>query len=75
MPMKLLQWLSRSPLPVTLTASPDIDKLRLLRAAGLVAVMLPGVQAASPFARVLAITRRGRVELRGSAVPAGKSGI
>ncbi|RYF02120.1 MAG: hypothetical protein EOO32_01220 [Comamonadaceae bacterium] len=73
MPMKLLQWLARSPLPLTLTASPDIDKLRLLRAAGLVAVMLPGVQAASPFARVLAITRRGRVELRGSKPVAAKS--
>lgn len=67
MPMTLLQWLSSSRLPLTLTASPDIDKLRLLRAAGLVAVMLPGVQAASPFARVLAITRRGRLQLRGPA--------
>jgi len=64
MPMNLLQWLSRSRLPITITAPPEIDKLRLLRAAGLVAVMLPGVQASSPFARVLAVTPRGRQRLR-----------
>ncbi len=68
MPMKLLLGLSRSRLPVSITEPQEIDKLRLLRAAGLVAALLPGVRATAPVARVLAITRKGRQELQGPAV-------
>lgn len=43
----------------------EIDKLRLLNAAGHLAVLLPSLNAEKPFARVLAITNKGREALRG----------
>lgn len=63
MPMELLVELARLPLPATFTRLAEIDKLRVLRAAGLIATMLPTPGAPEGFARVLAITPEGRVAL------------
>ncbi|MBH2008217.1 MAG: hypothetical protein I8H71_01345 [Xanthomonadaceae bacterium] len=63
MPMELLKELAERPLPATFTTVAEIDKLRVLRAAGLVAVMLPAPDASDGFARVLTITPKGRVAL------------
>ncbi len=63
MPMELLKELADMPLPATFTTTAEVDKLRVLRAAGLVAVMLPAPGAPDGFARVLAITPKGRVAL------------
>ena len=60
MPMELLKVLAQTPLPATVTALAEIDKLRVLRAAGLVAAMLPAPGARRGFARVLTITPKGR---------------
>lgn len=63
MPMELLKELAERPLPATFTNLAEIDKLRVLRAAGLVAAMLPAPGAPEGFARVLAVTPKGRVAL------------
>jgi hypothetical protein len=64
MPMELLQKISRRALPLTVTDIESIDKLRVLRASGHVAVFLPHINCKKPFARVLAITESGREALR-----------
>jgi hypothetical protein len=64
MPMELLQKISRRALPLTITDIESIDKLRVLRASGHVAVFLPRMNGKKPFARVLAITEIGREALR-----------
>ena len=61
MTLQLLRDLSRSTLPLTVNDRDAIDQLRLLRAAGLVAVFLSSPHSPTPFARVLA-------ELRGMSV-------
>ncbi len=63
MPLELLYKMSQSPLPATITDVADIDKLRVLRAAGHISVLLPHLKAKKPFARVLAITKEGREAL------------
>jgi hypothetical protein len=75
MPMKLLAVIASSHLPMSFSYSDDIDKLRILRAAGLVIAFVPGP--GSPFtlsgperaAQVLAITQRGQEELMRSRHP------
>jgi len=64
MPMELLQKIARKALPLTVTDIQSIDKLRVLRASGHVAALLPSIHATKPFARVLAITEKGREALR-----------
>ena len=64
MPLELLQQISKKPLPLTVTDIRDIDKLRVLRAAGHVVVLLSPLTAKKPFARVLAISKEGREALR-----------
>ena len=64
MPMELLQKISRKSLPLTITDIESIDKLRVLRASGHVAVLLPSINSEKPFARVLVITEKGRAALR-----------
>lgn len=64
MPMELLQKISHRALPLTVTDIESIDKLRVLHASGHVAVLLPSINAIKPFARVLAITGKGREALR-----------
>lgn len=68
MAIDLLRRLSASPLPAQFYAPDEVDKVKLLRAAGLVIALTP--QAASPSGRagvesaqVLAITAKGREEL------------
>lgn len=61
MPFEYLREIAQTPLPLTVEQEANIDKLRVLRAADLVSVMLPSTSADSPqFARVLAITPKGR---------------
>lgn len=65
MPCEYLHKLSQTELPLTVDQDDDIDKLRILRAADLVSVMLPSAAAMGPkFARVLAITPKGRAMLK-----------
>lgn len=64
MPLELLHQLSKKSLPLTVTDMEEIDKLRVLRAAGHVAALLPSINAKKPFARVLAISEEGRKSLR-----------
>lgn len=59
-PMELLRELVRRPLPCTLTSEADIDRLRVLRAAGYIVAMLPRPGSGSELGRVLAITAQGR---------------
>ena len=63
MPLELLYKISQSPLPSTITDVADIDKLRGLRAAGHICVLLPHLTAKKPFARVLTLTKEGREAL------------
>jgi hypothetical protein len=61
MPFEYLKEIARAELPLTVDQEADIDKLRVLRAADLVSVMLPSAQSGTQnFARVLAITPKGR---------------
>lgn len=68
MPFEYLREIADAPLPVTVTDEARIDKLRVLRAAELVVVMLPRVDAQEQFARVLSLTPRGRAVLECSDV-------
>ena len=63
MPMELLRELAQMPLPCTLSDERDIDRLRVLRAAGYIAAMLPMPGSQSRLGRVLAITSEGREAL------------
>ncbi|MCY1164544.1 MULTISPECIES: hypothetical protein [Polaromonas] len=60
MPVELLKTIVNRPLPLTITDPHDIDKLRVLRAAGYVSVLLPSPEGGQRFARVLHITQEGR---------------
>lgn len=68
MTLELLRQLAqedRFPAPVVDEA--DIDKLRVLRAAGMVQADLPGEWASGKAARLIAITGLGRATLRAQA--------
>lgn len=64
MPFEYLREIAQARLPLTVDQEANIDKLRVLRAADLVSVMLPSATAdtatTKQFARVLAITPKGR---------------
>jgi hypothetical protein len=62
MPFEYLREIAQTQLPLTVDQEANIDKLRVLRAADLVSVMLPSTTTAEAqqFARVLAITPKGR---------------
>lgn len=64
MPFEYLREIALAPLPLTVEEEDRIDKLRVLRAADLVSVMLPHPLSGKPYARVLAITPKGRAVLR-----------
>lgn len=66
MTLQLLREISRSTLPLTVNDRDAIDQLRLLRAAGLVAVFLSSPHSPTPFARVLVVTPEGRRALASS---------
>lgn len=63
MPMELLRELAQSQLPCSLTNEQDIDRLRVLRAAGHVVALLPKPGSEGELCRVLAITASGRQAL------------
>lgn len=68
MAMDMLKELAGSPLPATFRTPAEIDKIKLLRAAGLVIALTPAPSKAMPSApvdaaQVLAITEKGREEL------------
>ncbi|WP_426307852.1 hypothetical protein ACN9MJ_10680 [Acidovorax facilis] len=60
MPFEYLREIAEASLPLTVEEEASIDKLRVLRAADLVTVLLPHPHSERQFARVLAITPRGR---------------
>jgi hypothetical protein len=71
MPMELLRQIAKQPLPYTIYAPAEIDKLRVLRAAELVTAFIPpaealrhGCESHKP-AQVLTITAKGRHALDG----------
>lgn len=60
MPFEYLREIAEASLPLTVEEEANIDKLRVLRAAELVTVLLPHPHSERQYARVLAITSRGR---------------
>ena len=64
MPMEYLQGLARDELPLIESDVVNIDKPRVLRAAGMVEAQLPAVDAPQQKAQVLYITGLGRATLR-----------
>ena len=77
MPMELLRRLASQELPTALYAPADIDCLRVLRAAELVAALIPPVETMEggaqihKAAQVLCITPKGRRALADEAETAG----
>ncbi|OUM02730.1 hypothetical protein [Variovorax sp. JS1663] len=69
MAMDMLRQLAGSPLPATFRTPAEIDKIKLLRAAGLVIALTPApsnaltLSGTADAAQVLAITEKGREEL------------
>ncbi|WHZ11741.1 MAG: hypothetical protein OJF60_002180 [Burkholderiaceae bacterium] len=76
MAMDMLRQLAGSSLPVTVHTPEEIDKVKLLRAAGLVIALTPAPANPLTFsgtadaAQVLAITEKGREELAKFSPPA-----
>lgn len=64
MPMEYLRELERDALPLVESDVVNIDKLRVLRAAGMVEVQLPPVDSPCQKARVLYVTGLGCATLR-----------
>ncbi|SFB74561.1 hypothetical protein SAMN05216344_102203 [Polaromonas sp. OV174] len=60
MPVELIREIADKRLPLTLTNPADIDKLRVLNAAGFVIARLPRVNEPQTRATVLALTAKGR---------------
>lgn len=63
MPMELLRELAARSLPCTLTSEHDIDRARVLRAAGHIVALLPKPDSDHQFCRVLTLTAAGREAL------------
>jgi hypothetical protein len=76
MQLEFLARIAASPLPMAFTRREDIDRVRLLRAAGLVIALVPmpddPYAAGGPerAAQVLAVTEKGRQELAAVSDPA-----
>ncbi|MDB5848442.1 MAG: hypothetical protein JWP29_2194 [Rhodoferax sp.] len=64
MPFKLLRDIPGKTLPWTIEAADDIEKVRALRASGHAAAFVSAPGSAKPYARVLALTPKGREELQ-----------
>ncbi|MBS0454249.1 MAG: hypothetical protein JSS14_23355 [Proteobacteria bacterium] len=75
MAMDMLRQLAGSSLPATFRTSEEIDKIKLLRAAGLVIALTPTpsnaltLSGTTDAAQVLAITEKGREELAKFSLP------
>jgi len=63
MPMELMVALARGKFPTGVDNPADVDKLRVLAAAGLVEAQLPDVESEAQRAQVLAITPEGKAAL------------
>ncbi|MBO9650927.1 MAG: hypothetical protein J7605_20670 [Variovorax sp.] len=69
MALDLLRRIAGSPLPMSFTQTADIDRVRILRAAGLVVAFVPEAHHPSIAmllqrpAQVVGITQKGRAEL------------
>ena len=65
MPLELIREIASKALPLTVTDVAQIDNLRVLRASGHLAVLLPAPSAAEAhqFARILAVTVKGHEAL------------
>ena len=68
MAMDMLRQLAGAPLPATFRISAEIDKIKLLRAAGLVIALTPA-PGTTDAAQVRAITEKGREELAKFSLP------
>lgn len=66
MSVELLRSLATSPLPKTVSDITEIDRLRVLAAAGLVRAVLPDVDARVQKAQVLGLSPEGEEALRRS---------
>ncbi len=64
MPLELLREIAKKPLPLVVENAADIDKLRVLRAAGHIQVVLPDPSAENQSAEVLEITPEGWAALK-----------
>jgi hypothetical protein len=64
MPFDLLRDIPGKQLPWTVEEADDIEKVRALRASGHAAAFVSAPGSAKPFARVLALTPKGREALR-----------
>lgn len=73
MPMEYLRGLERDALPMIETDVVNIDKLRILRAAGMVEVQLPPVDSPQQNAQILYVTGLGCATLRAQSLPEGKT--
>lgn len=69
MPMEYLRALKRDALPLIESDVVNIDKLRILRAAGMVEVQLPPVDSPQQKAQVLYVTGLGCATLRACGSP------
>jgi hypothetical protein len=75
MAMDMLRQLAGSSLPASFRTAAEIDKIRVLRAAGLVIALTPApsnalaVSGPADAAQVLAITEKGREELARFSLP------
>lgn len=67
MTMDLLKQIASSRLPISFYRTEDIDRIRILRAAGLIVALVPADPLApsgsTVAAQVLAVTQKGREEL------------
>ncbi|WP_406625996.1 hypothetical protein [Acidovorax sp. SDU_ACID1] len=63
MPMELMVALARGKFPTAVDNPADVDKLRVLAAAGLVEAQLPDVESEAQCAQVFAITPEGKAAL------------
>ena len=78
-PIEMLRQLAQHPLPVTVESSADVDKIRVLRAAGLVMALFMKKTPQADYkealsARVFAITAQGRAALANPDPPGGDGG-
>jgi hypothetical protein len=69
MAMDMLRELASARLPATFRTATEIDKIKLLRAAGLVIALTSASSGTSDAAQVLAITEKGREELAKFSLP------
>ncbi|MBS0343845.1 MAG: hypothetical protein JSS56_25355 [Proteobacteria bacterium] len=68
MAIDMLRQLARLPLPATFHTAAEVDKIKVLRAAGLVIALTPDPSSPGATAKVLAVTEKGLEELADAAL-------